>query len=128
MLYPLIALRGDTVCELLAAGIADKLMMCARRPYTTVATGIVSITSTRPPIRGNPSLLKSITCGDCGVRPLNQGLTVWRSDEATSVGCCAIKPRMWLSTTDSATWLSGAGRSATQVDALPSAIANTTEG
>jgi hypothetical protein len=37
------------------------------------------------------------------MRLLNQGLTVWRSDEAMSVGCWAIKPRMWLSTTDSAT-------------------------
>ena len=37
-----------------------------------------------------------------GMRPLNHGLTVWRSDEATSIGCVAISARMWLATTMSA--------------------------
>ena len=36
------------------------------------------------------------------MRPLNHGLTVWRSEEATSIGCGAISARTWLATTMSA--------------------------
>jgi hypothetical protein len=54
-------------------------------------------TSIRPPTRGKSSLARSITRGACGMRPLNQGFTVWRSDDATSIGCDAISERMWAS-------------------------------
>ena len=53
---------------------------------------------------------RSTTRGDSGMRPLNHGLTVWRSEEATSIGCGAISARMWSETSDSAVVLSGGGR------------------
>ena len=60
--------------------------MCRRRPYTRVGTGLPPTTSSRAPISGKPSVDRSATRGAAGKRVLNQGFTVWRSDEATSVG------------------------------------------
>ena len=42
---------------------------------------------------GKSSLARSTT-GEFGIRPLNHGFTVWRSDDATSTGSGAISARM----------------------------------
>ena len=52
------------------------------------------------------------------MRPLNHGLTVWRSDEITSVGCGAISARMWSETSVSAVVLSDGGPINSQVELL----------
>ena len=64
-----------------------------------------------------------MTRGACGMRPLNHGLTVWRSDDATSIEAGAISARMWLATTMSAV-ASGALLSLTN-HVVPLAIAGT---
>ena len=52
------------------------------------------------------------------MRPLNHGLTVWRSDETTSVGCGAISARMWSETSESAIVFSGWEPTSSQVELL----------
>src|SRR5215510_16311319 len=79
----------------------------------------------RPPTRGNPSLVRSTTRGACGMRPLNHGLTVWRSDELMSIACGAIRARRWLATTISAVVLGGCGRNVNQVELLATIAAST---
>src|SRR6266849_6772752 len=80
----------------------------------------------RPPSSGKSALARSTTRGDSGIFPLNHGLTVWRSEEATSAGCGAIRARMWSDTTASAV-ASPRGASVTNVAPLPSISASATD-
>ena len=52
------------------------------------------------------------------MRPLNHGLTVWRSEETTSIGCGAISARMWSETSESAIVFSGWEPTISQVELL----------
>src|SRR4029453_2598351 len=61
------------------------------------------------PRREQPSLARSGAAGDSPIRASSQGLTVCRSDEATSTGLAARRLRRWLLAIDAAK-LSGAPR------------------
>src|SRR5712671_6633759 len=54
--------------------------------------------SRRPPISGKPWAAGSVTGGEKGSFPLNHGLTVCWSVEATSVRWLAISERTWEET------------------------------
>src|SRR5579883_2884412 len=108
-------------------GSAVRLITCRRARYTNVGTGVRPITSIRPPTSGNPCAARSTTRGDCGSLPLNHGLTVWRSDDATSTVWLAIRARMWLATRSSGIGSRPGGPSATKAAMLPAAKAAAVE-
>src|SRR5512146_1031229 len=51
------------------------------------------------PTKGKPLAERSTTFGAKASFPANHGLTVWRSDDATSKECGAISARIWADTT-----------------------------
>src|SRR3974377_866777 len=79
----------------------------------------------RPPTRGNPSLAKSTTAGEKSSLPLNQGLTVCCSDDATSVKCWGMSERIWLERTSCAniSWVDGPCKNGTSAKTTMAAAA-----
>src|SRR5262252_8013351 len=78
------------------------------------------MTSILAPTKGKPSAERSTTFGAKASLPANQGLTVWRSEEGTSMACGAISDRICADTT----WLATSSRlrlfNAPKISALPS--------
>src|SRR6266404_9826596 len=61
-------------------------------------------------MRGKPSAAKSLTGGEKSTLPLNHGLTVCWSVDATSIRWLAINDRKWLETISCTSCFSDEGR------------------
>ena len=81
-----------------SARAMNRLMTWRLLWKTIAATGRSRRRSSRPPIIGNPSAARSPAHGEKSNFPVNQGFTVWRSDDSTSIARPDMSERTCAST------------------------------